>query len=293
MSGGWGGGGWGSTPWGSGGDNLRVLQAQAIRENVVRVTFSEPPLFNEELDANDASNPRRFSIQVVVGTVGLDSRPTRPVRPCKVDISREQLAGGASLDVWVDRHFSPYPGEYVITASQLVTAAGLPLDPTATSAPFLGLAALIGPNLTELAIPRTDFAQPDNLAALLDPIGSTASDLLGTMPVDSTSDYATDDGVTSYKKRIFRRLVTKKGTFLHLPGYGVGSLDQVKRVGYPDVRANLESDAESQIREEPETLSCVVALTASPNGLWILQAKIRTQSFGNVTVSAPFSPTAT
>jgi hypothetical protein len=293
MSGGWGAGGWGLSPWGSGAENLRMVSAVAIRENLVRVSFSEPPKYTRDLDANDASDPRRFSIQVVPGTSGLDGAPTRPVRPCKVDVSREQLAGGASLDVWVDRHFSPHASQYVITANQLVSGAGLPLEPGFTSAPFYGLMALLGPNVPELAVPRSDFAQPDNLAALLDPIGSTSPDLLGDMPVDTAGDYASDDGITSFKKRCFRRLTTKKNSMLHLPGYGVGTLEQAKRIGLPEIRAQLRADAESQLREEPETIDCSVDLQTDPSRtVWFLRVRIKTAAFGYVSLSAPFSPTA-
>lgn len=294
MSSGWGGGGWGLAPWGSGSDGLRVVSAQAIRENCIRISFSEPPRYTRDLDANDASNPRRFSVTTVPGTIGLDDAPVRPVRPCRVDVSQELLAGGASLDVWVDRHMTAWPSQYVISANQLVSGAGLPLDADFTSAPLYGLQWVSPPNIAELAAPRRDFAQPDSLAALLDPIGSTAADLLGTLPIDATGDYATDDGITTYKKRILRRLTTRKGAFLHMPDYGVGVLEHMKRVGYPDVRATIVSDAEVQVRQEPETITCSVKMTLSPDrSAWFLVVRATTKSFGFVSLAAPFSPTAT
>ena len=56
---GWGGGPYGLTPWGGGGslftDNLTLVLAIAIRENVCRLTFNEPVTLTGVLDPHDAA----------------------------------------------------------------------------------------------------------------------------------------------------------------------------------------------------------------------------------------------
>lgn len=292
---GWGGGKWGETPWGgSSVDSLQMLRALAVRDNVVRLWFNVAPKFIGNLELGDAADPERFVVVPIAGTKGADGLPARPVYPCAIE--RAAIAGslGTVLDVTVDRPFSPWPAQYRISCNGVQSITGLFLDPTSTSRIFDGLSRGFAPARADLVVSAKDIANPQNRAAMLDPLPNTTDSLiLGTIPTDAQGDLAFDDGVDSYRKRLFRRCLTRKGAFAHLPGYGVGLPDQVKRLALPGVRDALASDAEAQIRQEPETtdVSCVFVATDTPELFWL---RVRaTTTFGNTPVEfdVPFDAT--
>jgi len=288
---GWGSGGWGDSPWGSGDTELRLLRALAVRENTVRLTFSEPPLFNGILDAHDASNPDRYNFVPVAGTFGSDGLPTRPVFSASVV---EVGGGGAQLDVTLDRLMSPYPAAYIVSVNGLVTSESeLLLAVGSTSTTFFGVHRFVQPPATDTAIPSRDVANPQTQAALIGlPTGSAT--VLGTIPVDDSGDYAFDDGLTNLKKRIYRRLMTGAGRFGHLPAYGVGVPSRVKRLNSAAVRQMVVAEAEKQISEEPDVQSVRVSIVNDPSAPSIVRFRIRVRakfSQAPFDVDIPFSTT--
>jgi phage baseplate assembly protein W len=82
--------------------------------------------------------------------------------------------------------------------------------------------------------------------------------LLGSFAVDDTGDYAFDDGLTNFKKRILRRLIYRKGSFPHMPEYGVGVPAYVKQLSIAATRGRLAAEAQQQISREPDCVSCTV-----------------------------------
>lgn len=292
---GWGGSlgsqGWGATPWGGGGSQLQLLKAEAVRENVVRLTFNNPVRFTRVLDPNDAADPSRYSVSTIEGTKGLDGLPVRPVRVCTVELVEIEGAGGRLIDVGVDRPFSPFPAVYRIAVSQLVTLSGQVLDTEFASFTFLGLYRGIPPKTAELAVSRRDIANPNDLEALLDPLPDTSdATQLGVYPVDETGDYAADEGKTSYKKRVYRRVTTRKNSYVHLQGYGVGLLGEVKQLAKTSTQQRLAADAEDQIRQEPETdrVSVTFIPDARAPGVFIMQVRARSKAGESVNFDLPF-----
>lgn len=285
---GWGLGAWGSSGWGipAPGDDLELVSAEPWRENVVRLGFNLPVHFTALLDPFDASDVSRYSIVVVDGTVGEDGQPARPVLPAHVELPSVDGARGRFLDLVVDRSFSPYPARYLVSVHQLRASTGELLLPGKTSMEFDGLAAARSVQMREALIGRGDFANPQSPLGV--PIGAAA--LLGSYPVNESGDYASDRGLASYKKRVVRRLTSRKGAFRHLRDYGVGAIDQVKQLDRPGLREQLAADAETQIKREPETLSVkvsIVTLEEHPNVAWFrIRAKTRD---GNVGMDVPFS----
>ena len=276
----WGSGaGWGATGWGGGGagDALQLLAALAVRENVVRLYFSEPPKFTSLLDPSDAFNPSRYSIVPIDGTFGADERPTRAVTPAAAAQVVAAGAAGTQIDVTVDRPFSPYPSRYRVSANQLVTAAGgALLDPLYTSTVFDGVYRGMPAITPALTYTRRDIANPQVLAAAL--LTGDSGYALATFVVDETGDYATDQGETSYRKRVFRRLTTRRGRFAHLPNYGLGVVAASKQLARPGVREALAADAEAQIRLEPETRDVKVTLVQDPSTPDVTYLRVRAQT---------------
>jgi len=270
---------WGGGPWGLGGTEfLQLLSALAIRENVVRLTFNEAPVFTGVLDPNDGSDSERYIVTPVLGTM-MDGGDPRPVSTIIVARVQQAMSLGTIIDVTVDRPFDGYPGRYLVAVNQLISSvSGVLLDPLHSSLQFDGLVQVSTPKTLDVAVPIRDFANPQTLSGLLDPLPVTSDvGLLGSIPTGDDGDYAFDEGMTSYKKRLFRRLTSAKNRFAHLPGYGLGPGAKLKQLGKQSVRAMFEADAKQQVMQEPETIDASVNLIVDPNipGLYRLKMRIK------------------
>lgn len=298
MSGaGWGGGPWGLIPWGGGGIvALQLLRAMAVRENVVRLEFNAAPLFTGTLEGGDAASVERYSVTTDPTSTGADGAQPRPVFPAAVEIAEVTGSRGTMLDLTVDRSFSPWPSVYRVACNGLRAVGGQLLDPASASRLFDGLSRGFMQPRVDLIVSSKDIANPQNRAGMLDPLPNTTDSLiLGTIPVDAQGDLAFDDGVDSYRKRVFRRCMTRKGKFAWLPTYGVGLPDQVKQLGRPGVRDALTSDAEAQIRQEPETrdVSCRFRRDDNrPDLFWLEVRAVTKYSNKPVAVDVPFDATS-
>lgn len=269
----------------------RVL---ALRENVLRLTCTEAPRYTRLLGPGDASDPRRYTVVPVEGSVGRDGEPARAVAV----IATEQVApDGLELDLWLDRPMSPEPALYRLTVQGLVVANTLLPFPTAELdyvAVFKGVPSFI----PEDAINNRDIANPQSFTGLENlPVaeGQDAQRLLGRFPTDDAGDLAIDQGLVGYRKRVYRRLTTRKGNFSHIPNYGVTVLANLKQLARAGLREFLAEEAETQIRQEPETVAVSVSLVVDPNFGDVARYRVRARTrFGqqpdfNVPVS--FSPT--
>jgi hypothetical protein len=283
----WGGGPWGGVlgsgeGGGGGGSAFALMGALAVRENVVRLTFSVPPQLSGVYDGNDGTLPSHYSIAVVDGTIGLDGLPVRPVRVVQV------LPGpiATQADLWLDRPLSPYPTQYVVTATGLFDILDEPQSGPFVER-FVGLYRGLVPPTADLAVPSRDFANPQSFSGLVDSLPNTTdANQLGTYQIDETSDVAYDEGLVSYKKRVFRRLSTRKGAYLHLPEYGVSFMLHVKQLARPGMIQQLATEAEQQIRQEPETVSCVVTI-AQQGALTLYKIVVKTNIGRQLTLHAP------
>lgn len=292
---GWGGGGYGETFWGGGdGSTLRLLRALAIAENVIRLTFNNPPRFTGLLDYRDSSSIRHYSVQEFSQTKGLDGEFARPVRVIQVKPSQVALALGLQLDITVDRALTHYPAIYTVSVSNLMTTEGYQLAIGGTLASFYGLRRAYTAVSPETVARSRDIANPQTRSAALDPLPNPGDPLiLGTIPVNEDGDYAYDEGVTNLKKRIFRRLLTIPGAFAYLPpDYGVGLPQYLKRLGQAAVRAIISAEAERQIALEPEVEACKCDLVTDakiPNSTRV-RLRVRTRSNGTQTFTWAFAP---
>lgn len=272
---GWGSGAWGSTPWGSGEDAPRLLSASAIRENLVRLTFDSAVLYDRTGSPRDGSRRSLYAVTPVVGTVGFDDEPARPVLVGRVDRGG---GGGTALDLWLDRPLTHFPARYLAVAHGVYGASGVPIDPTATSASFLGVRAGKVPRDAAsgaLAI-GADIALPQTEAATLAARASGA--LLGSYAVDATGDFAFDQGIQSLIKRILRRLFAEPGAYAHLgKDYGAGLRGLVKKLATPNARAELIRLAAQQAKAEPEVADASATLRQVASNAWELRLAVRTR----------------
>jgi hypothetical protein len=284
MSGvGWGAGAWGGIPWGSGPGATAVLSATASRENQIQIAFTQAIYFSGILDAADASDPSKYTVDVVAGTVGIDGLPCRPVRVISVELdSSVPGEAGFVLNLNLDRPMSPYPASYVVTVRDVFDAA---LDQVVLPNPSTYTLFGVFKNIQQPTItgptPSRDFANAQTQSAAVDSGLSEPSSLLslGTISYDDTGDYAVDSRQTGFKKRMLRRIIAKPGGFLHLGrGYGVGITTYGKKLGTAATRASVAAQIETQISQEPETEKVgAQILTTTKPGLFRLVLLVKSR----------------
>jgi hypothetical protein len=281
---------------------LQLITALAIAENVIRVGFNAPVYISNLLDAPDASNPALYTVTPDAGTVGMDGLPARGVSVASVAASTDDLPVGAApgtyLDLTLDRPMSPYAASYRVACAGLFDASlVLSLDPAhSTIDNVLGtFREVVRPSIDSPTDGR-DIANPQTLAAAQ----SVGTDVpldslnLGAFVVDASGDYAFDSGLVAYKKRVYRRLVSRPGGFLHLgDGYGVGIPLEGKRLASTSVLERLAAKAEQQIAREPETEKVRVTAVTDPNVPGLVRFRIVARTRGGLTAAfeAPFRVT--
>lgn len=278
----WGFGPWGMTPWGGIASEapppvyLQLVGAEAVRENVVRLTFDHPIYFSRWHDPADGSFVDRYSIVADPTAIGIDGNPTRPVAIAAV----QRVADAPhQVDVWTDRAMSPTGSMYTITVHGIRSAdMVLRVNPLGSSSTFQGVRQGAPVRSVDGMLGNRDFANPQM------PGPGIRGDELGQFVRDELGDYGIDQGMVSYKKRVFRRLTTRKGSFRHLPGYGVGVPSSSKKLARANLTGSIAADAEDQIRQEPETISAEVTLVQSPDepSLFIYRIRAKT-TLGDLT----------
>jgi hypothetical protein len=262
---GWGASAWGKDPWGGSVSGFELQGAVAIAENLVRLYFSQEPYFSGLLDQYDASNFALYTITTNPST-GLDGTPVQPVSVLYATVGSDPN----SIDLTLDRPMTAFPSSYSVAVSGVADEATMTPLPT-SSQTFPGLYRRIVPPQLDAPVPSRDFANPQTPASLLgtSPVSPSAI-AYGTYVVDDTGDYAFDEGLVAYKKRILRRGMTRKNAFAHLPGYGVGIPAYGKKLASPSLRAQIAADWETQIKQEPETASVSVTTSTAPGLCWFI-----------------------
>ena len=285
MTAGWGTGAWGSEPWGSP-TGLSLEAAVAVVENEVQLAFSEAVYFSGLLDPADASDPTKYTVTPVGGT-GLDGTAPRPVRVVSVAVVAVPGApSGQYLALTLDRPMTPYPANYAVTVSPAVLTADMltAIDPDGAALGFPAVFKQLVVPQQAAPLPARDLANPQTLAGALDPLPDPFNPAnLGTLNVDDSGDYAFDSGLQSLKKRVFRRLMTVPGGFLHLgDAYGIGVTTYSKKLATAATRGRLAAQCEAQIAQEPEVAKVAVRVlpSATGNGLFRLVVLARLKATG-------------
>jgi hypothetical protein len=278
----WGGGPAGSTAWGDGDGavvpSMQLIAGEAVRENVIRLTFSTPVYFSRWHDPRDASFIDRYTVTADTTTTGLDGVPARPVFPADV---QPVLGAEDQIDIWLDRPLSSYGAKYRVAVTGLQSSTGLPLDVSAATVVVDGVLQGLPILTPDQLVGNRDIANPQSLSMLGGQPAVIAA--LGVYQYDDTGDIGIDAGLVSYKKRVFRRLTTRKGAFAHMPGYGVSIPQSIKKLARANLVDGIASDAEDQIRQEPETKSVTVRLVPHPEapGLFVYRITATT-TFGQL-----------
>jgi hypothetical protein len=297
-TGAWGAGTWGAGSWGGGPGGIELVDVVALRENALRLEFTQAVYFTELLDAADASRPEIWLVTEVEGSSGIDGNPVRPVRAIKVELAGEADSVGESdygrfVNLILDRPMTPWPAVYSVSWTD-VYSADLGSSSAGSQDAYSVYRELEVPQIQQARTSR-DFANPQTLSAAREALPLPfAEHALGSFGVDDSGDYAMDEGTQNLKKRVIRRLTTRKGAFAHLPNYGVGVPDEAKRLGTAATLSRLRVDAEAQISEEPDVARVRVAILASADrpDLVRFRVAVRPKVGPPVAFDVPFSRAA-
>jgi hypothetical protein len=185
---------------------------------------------------------------------------------------------------------SPWPARYLVSVNGLRTVAGATLQPGATSLQCDGLAAALVVQDPALVASGRDIANPQSLLSGGDNVPLGAGVVLGTYPTNASGDYASDKGLASYRKRVVRRLAAMTGGFAHLPGYGLGATARVKQLDRGGTAETLASEAEVQVKAEPETATVRVTVerSAATPDVVVLRVRATTTAGGSIDMGVPF-----
>jgi hypothetical protein len=268
---GFGGSGFGSASFGAGaasGLTFALVSVVPVAENRLRLTYSDLVYFSGIGDPQDAAMIEKYAVTVDPSTKGLDGAPARAVSVISAVLSPLSDVGalyGACIDLALDRPMSPHPAQYTVTSNGVWNATRTAVDPV--TLPFVGVHMGIAQPSLDSPRRSRDFAYPplattnDN-AGLITSSSNAIALPTGTYRTNGRGDYAYDEGAVGLKKRIFRRLVTRPGSFAHLgPSYGVGIPQRLKKLATAMTVQHLVSEAEKQIAQEPDVAKVRVSAT--------------------------------
>ena len=253
--------GYGDSPYGLssyGGSleaSLTVVAAWAVTTHAVRVTLSAPPLALDEFADGDALNPLSWGVDDI--TTG------RALTVVAVSMHDSFTADVTTLEPLGD-HLETHQ----VTGIGLMTAGGLGLT-SPTSAQFIGVVQTIDPIDR---IGRDDFRDRDIANPPFQIVRSTDSG--DTLQFTSSGDLANEAGSPLIRKLVLRRLRTPRGSFRHLPDYGVGILEKEPVSNGGDLQTLL-ADIENQARREPDVESAIAHGSISRSNVLIIDVAVR------------------
>lgn len=255
---GFGTGAFGTMPFGTAGPVFTAIGLVTTEaENRLRLHFTVAPAFENLETCGDAYEASAYQLTPEPDTFDRLGQPTRPV-----DVVKAVQVDEVTVDLVTDRPMSSWPARYLLTVDGLKTADGLPI--ALQEFHILGLFKGIPAYTTANTVNNRDIANPQTFEALFGSLpieGQQVDDsILGVFASDARGDVAFDEGLISYKKRVFRRLITRKGQFSHLKNYGTELVARIKELAIPGIRDALAIDAEEQIRQEPETVDVSVRI---------------------------------
>lgn len=281
---------------------LSLLYANAIRENVIRLSFSEEvylSFINDQYDATRLGHGHWYILEDA--STGIDGLPNRKVSIVSVQYAPINEVGDTYrkfIDLYTDRSLSAFPCTYSIGSKTQVygvthSLSGGKIFPDPGSSVALSMVSVFGlkasqePQQTDQGVGGKDFSftrKNVDPNAPYDPIAISSFSV-------SEGDYAIDSGLANLKKRILRRLITVPGSFAHMPTYGIGVPNYVKKLNRADVVTKLETDAQLQIEQEPEVTQASVKVQPVSSGLVRIDIRIKTQDGKKYSMNAPFSAT--
>jgi len=190
---------------------------------------------------------------------------TGPASPARL-VQAVTYVGDNTLRLWFDGELVE-GASYSLSITGLVSIEGFALSPDPMSGSFVAY----GPDrrpvpLREHPAARFDLRNPQVERDA--PVGEP----LGTFVIDTEGDLDIEGARAYLRKRIFRRLSTRRGTMLHEPGYGLLLRDA--GLYRPAALRALQQDIEAQLRAEPDVRSARATVSQLAPGVVYCRLKV-------------------
>lgn len=277
--------GFGDTTFGEepfGGDPpFGVASAVAVRENAIRVRFTLPMLWSALGVAGDAADPANYAILADPATTGLDGASARQVFPARVQLPEEP--DGYTVELWTDRPMTPWPAVYAVSAFGVRGESGEAAEECALS--FHGAYRQLVPKVPQVAGPTgADISNPQAITPGM-PEGAVA----GGFSATGDGDYALDGPAQATHKRLIRMLISHVDGFAHLPDYGLGAVDEVKKLATSGRLEDLAARAQKKLLRDPDVAQARARVEKRGVNTFGLVAVVKTRSSATLRLDVPFS----
>jgi hypothetical protein len=264
LSGGFGSGPFGSMAFGSGG-GVSIAAAIQLTRNSIRLNISGPVRVFNPGDVGDALYDRGYTLEAYNVPLGAP----RAHVPRVIFVER---VSDSAVTIYTDAPLDGPGVVYRLIGSREVFGA---VNVSARSALFrtFGDSPLVR---EERARSRSfDLANTQSAAA-----GPGEEQQLGTLVTDADGDFKNDAGLDNLKKRVIRRVTTRRGSYQHAPAYGLSV--PLKGLATPAALRNLQQQALQQLALEPGVTAVRVSVTEPSPGVVMLGIEVDAQgmSFG-------------
>lgn len=233
------------------------LQVDSIEQstlNSVDVTFEEEP---KKVDPSDPADSLNLSNYTVTG----------PVSPLiERLIQSAQYLGDNTVRIYFDGPLVP-DEFYTITVFNVESIEGTAISPSGSAGSFVAFDADSDPIPLE--------RQPSNRYDIRNPQterDAPQGEPLGTFVFDDDGDLGKETKRRYLRKRVWRRIGTKKGGFFHMSNYGL-RLDDKKTYNVSRLR-RLISEIESQVTEERDVISARASVQQLAPGVILVKLRI-------------------
>lgn len=113
----------------------------------------------------------------------------------------------------------------------------------------------------------------------------------GTLLESSSGDLDTVRGLSNLKQALYHRLITRKGTLIHRPDYGVGIKDYQNAVGSITTFRKLAAAIDEQFRQDFRVLNVTnVAIEQNKDNSQLFKVVVTIQTAGYAELPLTFVP---
>lgn len=266
MAGGFGAGAFGSMPFGSGA-GVTIAFAEEVTRNSVRVRLAGPVRLRNRGNIGDALHDRGWRVEAFN-----DATAHVPIALWVVRESSDTAV------VQFDSIFDGPAKRYRIVMSEAIAGAPGPVSQRSALFWTFGEVRVVRDQATRRSFDLANLQTGGS--------GPGPEQPLGTLALGADGDYLADAGLDNLKKRILRRLSTRRGAFAHLPDYGL--VLPLKTAIKPALLREIQADATEQIRREIGVRDVSVGVSVPTPGVLTLSIRVTSDAgaFG-VDVSVP------
>jgi len=253
------------------GSSFHVVRALAVGGQLIRVVFSEEPRHSSMSGLSDARNASNYAVSILTGTGHVLHSVATMETLASFPSFGLFAAGEWGVDVQLDREMIVGMSYRVQVSTALVSATGV-LVGWPFSADFVGAAR-----------PRRD-RQVRRKMGLVD----LASDpFKGGITVDSSGDWASQEGIDGTRKRVWRIPQTMKGRFVWMPGFGLAY--DIKKPATISILGGLRTDLRQQLQQQPDIKGSESSVVMDARGFLELGIKAKTSTGEQIDESHQFT----